>query len=463
MGNYVNKFFTYNTESRSNEIEKEEMKAPTSTNKLSVDEDMQTPPIIHKTLLMDPRSVTNGISRTPIEINTPSTPIGLSRKILSIPKHLQSKPYLETDIDKIMLCLTPKKCVMPNVIEIPKQQDKGGQTHLTPINSKKIISAIEKERYEILGLDPRSPAADFDRTPILMPKSIERLRARSRECLHRRGSYDTDIFYPKFVYCEMSSQFNVTEVQALPDLTTSVAKSLNLISDCHDKSSEPESPCSSQSSRTECTSEIGNNELEDQDEFQNISEQDNSNDILAERDTEQKKMCATDNDIIKVWRDSILLENPQKSEINESNNTEDVEKNISQIAKEEVIITFDDSIVKDTLSLKLANSESEKTRVNTITKKKISKLEGRTAADEKKLFHSNEKNGSEFTKVRTPFGNRSNNGQMQTFSTNSPQQVFKNKGITPKMLQENTPPHKKYVAKAKLSGIQWDSDSTVII
>lgn len=68
MGNYVNKFFTYNTESHNNEIEKEEIKVPTSTDKVSVDEDMQTPPIIHKTLLTDPRSVTNGINRTPIEV-----------------------------------------------------------------------------------------------------------------------------------------------------------------------------------------------------------------------------------------------------------------------------------------------------------------------------------------------------------------------------------------------------------
>lgn len=52
---------------------------------------------------------------------------------------------------------------------------------------------------------------------------------------------------------------------------------------------------------------------------------------------------------------------------------------------------------------------------------------------------------------------------MQTLLTKSPQQIFRNKGITPKMLQENTPPHKKYVAKSKLSGMQWDPDSTVVI
>lgn len=50
-----------------------------------------------------------------------NTPVGLNKKIISaIPKHLQNKSYLETDIDKIMLCLTPKKHLVPKLIEVPK-------------------------------------------------------------------------------------------------------------------------------------------------------------------------------------------------------------------------------------------------------------------------------------------------------------------------------------------------------
>ena len=91
-----------------------------------------------------------------------------------------------------------------------------------------------------------------------MPKSIERLRARSQKCLHRHGSYSTDIFCQKFSYCELSSQFNITEIQALPDLTTSETESLNpVIKNDDDKSSESKSSCSSYSSETECTSAIG--------------------------------------------------------------------------------------------------------------------------------------------------------------------------------------------------------------
>lgn len=90
-----------------------------------------------------------------------------------------------------------------------------------------------------------------------MPKSIERLRARSQECLHRQGSYDTDIFYPKFSYCEMSSQFNVTEVQVLADLDTSVNSLHSVITDSDDKLNEPKSSYSNDSLKTNFISEIG--------------------------------------------------------------------------------------------------------------------------------------------------------------------------------------------------------------
>lgn len=51
------------------------------------------------------------------------TPLGTNKKMISaMPKHLQTKQYLETDIDKIMLCLTPIKHCMPKVIDIPKVQ-----------------------------------------------------------------------------------------------------------------------------------------------------------------------------------------------------------------------------------------------------------------------------------------------------------------------------------------------------
>ncbi|XP_012166261.1 uncharacterized protein LOC100647341 isoform X2 [Bombus terrestris] len=468
MGNYVNKFFPRNTEAYNNKMEKEEIRCPSSTDEVTLEKDiMETPPIVRKTLI-DPRSITSGINRTPIEVNC--TPLGTNKKMISaIPKHLQTKRYLETDIDKIMLCLTPVKHFMPKAIDIPKVQlptteDKGADIPLTPttsnLNNEKVITDIEKERFNILGLDPRSPAANFDRTPILMPKSIKRLRARSQEFLHRAGSYDTDIFYPKFSYCETSSQFNVTEVQALPSLTATDVKSLNsVINDCDNKSKSPELLYSSHSSGNESTSAIAKEELEDQNEFQRISGQNKFNGVCVKKDIEEKKTCVTSNDIIKVWRDSLILDESQALETSELDNVQIIEEKIAQVSKEEVIITFDDDNIA-----KLANFESEKTKIDTIRKKKKNlKSEVKIPIDEKKFSNSINKDGSESTKIRTPLGNRSNNGQVQTLLIKSPQQVFRNKGIASKILQENTPPHKKHITKSKLGGIQWDPDSTVII
>ena len=469
MGNYVNKFFPRNTEAYNDKMEKEEIRCPSSTDEVTLEKDiMETPPIVRKTLI-DPRSITSGINRTPIEVNC--TPLGTNKKMISaIPKHLQTKRYLETDIDKIMLCLTPVKHFMPKAIDIPKVQlptmeDKGADIPLTPttsnLNNEKVITDIEKERFNILGLDPRSPAANFDRTPILMPKSIKRLRARSQEFLHRAGSYDTDIFYPKFSYCETSSQFNVTEVQALPSLTATDVKSLNsVINDCDNKSKSPELLYSSHSSGNESTSAIAKEELEDQNEFQRISGQNKFNGVCVKKDIEEKKTCVTSNDIIKVWRDSLILDESQALETSALDNVQIIEEKIAQVSKEEVIITFDDDNIA-----KLANFESEKTKIDTIRKKKKKNLksEVKIPIDEKKFSNSINKDGSESTKIRTPLGNRSNNGQVQTLLIKSPQQVFRNKGIASKILQENTPPHKKHITKSKLGGIQWDPDSTVII
>ncbi|KOC61823.1 hypothetical protein WH47_06161 [Habropoda laboriosa] len=279
-----------------------------------------------------------------------------------------------------------------------EEQNKS-EVFLTPtvndIVNKKLLTAISKDLYDILGLDPRSLAADFDRTPILGPKSMERLRARSQENLHRRGSYDTDVYYPRFSYCEISSQFNVTEIQALPDLTTCAINNLDLVKDdCNDKCSEYES-CSSHSSRSENVSE-NDKELEEEGEIQVIADQDNYNDTCV-------------NDVIKVWRDSLELNEPQESETCESDDIQTMEERISHILKEEIILTLDDSIDKNILSGKLPKFESDKTKVDTVgNKKKILKLE--------KIM------------IRTLLGNRSNNGQMQTLLANSPQQMFRNKG-----------------------------------
>lgn len=86
----------------------------------------------------------------------------------------------------------------------------------------------------------------------------------------------------------------------------------------------------------------------------------------------------------------------EESELNESDNVETTEK-MSQINKEEVIITFDNDNIKDLIP-KLINSENEKTKIDTIKKKKkIVKSEIKVTTDEKKSFI--DKNENESIKV----------------------------------------------------------------
>ncbi|XP_076681699.1 uncharacterized protein LOC143375927 isoform X2 [Andrena cerasifolii] len=446
MGNYFTKFFCQN-----NKIEKDEGNKEPSTDEATVEGAMCTPPVIHKTLPIDPRSVTSGIDRTPIEVD--STPFGLDKRAISaIPRHLRMKPYLETDLDRVMLCLSPRKCEPRKgdtvKLEFLNVQNLDSDMELTPtadkIIYKKGITSIEKERLAILGLDPRSPAADFHRTPLLKPKSIERLRARSQECLYRRGSYEADVSYSRFSYCEMSSQFTVPEIQALPDLAACAPKSSDLDDDFDDRSGESDSSISSQSSGTETIS-ASEERLDNESHYETCLGDSSCSEVLIIEDAQPKEAPAVDNDTIKVWRDSSVLEdNPSETESTDSDEIQIIHEKILEVLQE----------VK-------CQSDIKNAEVTGMRKRAI-KSEIKIVADEKKIFNSSDKNRNEPAKIRTPLGNRSNNGHVRSVLAKSPQQI-RNKSIMPKMLQENTPPRTKYSAKSKSSDIQWDPDSTVII
>jgi len=75
----------------------------------------------------------------------------------------------------------------------------------------------------ILELDPRSPATDFDRTPILMPKSLALIKARSQENLNFRGSYKT--YNPKNSYQKIDTSLNISKIR----LSDTVSKSLKTL------------------------------------------------------------------------------------------------------------------------------------------------------------------------------------------------------------------------------------------
>lgn len=87
----------------------------------------------------------------------------------------------------------------------------------------------------------------------------------------------------------------------------------------------------------------------------------------------------------------------EESELSESDNVQEVTEKMSQINKEEVIIIFDNDNTKDLIP-KLINSENEKTKIDTIKKKKkIIKSEIKVTTDEKKSFI--DKNENESIKV----------------------------------------------------------------
>ncbi|KAG7197198.1 hypothetical protein KM043_007276 [Ampulex compressa] len=464
MGNYVYKYLLHDDEDEKNDAT---IQSPMEN--FSTDSNMCTPNMTERKLRPDPRSVTAGIDRTPIEVN--STPVGISKRISAIPKYLQTKKYLETDMDVIMPPLTPRKRVP---VPTPNEENKSPAINVTKY--PKTITDVHKERYEILGLDPRSPAADFDRTPILMPRSLASMRARSQESLHRRGSYEADIFSPRYSYCEVASSFNIPIIQALPDLASNVIKSLNIMDTVVDqKSNESGSSRSDSSSSIETISDsdevtvIKNLEAEFTKPNIPISSEEmcdieNKIAALCKQNTHNFSPDQT-NDKIKIWRDSMLSEDLKESKHAEDKYSDSQQK-IPQNSKEEIIILFDDDNVTKPQQFALNTIKSESNKQRKVEeqkrKKKHFKAEMKIAVNDNKVSSPENKVGGEILKVRTPLGNRSN-GRVQGISAKSPQQVLWNKSINTKVQQENTPPHKRCIAKSKLSGIHWDPDSTFII
>lgn len=242
----------------------------------------------------------------------------------------------------------------------------GVQDYLTPnINNKnrtKEFTPIDKERYNVLGIDPRSPAADFDRTPILLPKSLAKLKARSHENLNRRGSYDTDMYNPKVLYQQNSTAHSIPKIH--PDTTSKHSKILHI-----KKCEEPNVSSAHQSdfdSTTVSESEIEvtvikNMKLKNTEknlissqqtipinkEEDNVNRQDDCEDIeydiktmhildMSSSRCEQNRQDHSD--VIKVWQDPSSEESGSGKE--EKENVEQLLQRTSP--REDIIITFDE-------------------------------------------------------------------------------------------------------------------------
>ncbi|XP_012223348.1 uncharacterized protein [Linepithema humile] len=469
MGNYASKLFHNENQKGSNEIR-------ITQQVIIQDNSMCTSILPERKVLIDPRSISAGITRTPIEVKC--TPVGVIKKAPSaIPKYLQKKQFLETDIDVVMPPLTPKKH-SPKLTDIcqSSESDKS-QNYSTPDvsvlkNSKPIQTSIE--RYQILGLDPRSPAADFDRTPILIPKSFASMKTRSQENLSRRGSYEMDIYNPRNSYQNINTSFSIPEIQSLSDVTSEglegwkkldtekpndshisnlcQANSYSSTSESEKEVTVVKNPKFENAKEKPLTSEqtIVNNEKEDEDDADKL---DDCKDI----DHSTKIIQINDNKI-KVWHDS-------EENVSDKQQEKDfVEKLLQRKTslREDVIITFDECMTNTSLFKTTKVKGDCQTKEDAEGKKKKSiKVDVKSVSCERKTFTPENKH--ETLKNRTPLGNRSNDGQIQKIPSKSPQlQLLRNKTASTRIEQENTPPCKKYNAKGKCE-IQWDPNSTVFI
>ncbi|XP_032672926.1 uncharacterized protein LOC116844904 [Odontomachus brunneus] len=480
MGNYMNKLLFHADENR-----KENETQTLEQQQITKEDDKLCTPCSEGKLLADPRSASLEIKRTPILVD--NTPVGVNKRVLNaIPKHLQTKQYLETNLDLIMPPWSPKKHFMAKWATDNQSQELEKEQNSSTLDTNvaktpKNLTLIEKERYRILGLDPRSPAADFSRTPILVPKSLALLKARSQDNLNRKGSYETDVYNPRNSWQETSISLDNTEMQLLPDIASKRLKELDSktqtelnILDIHE--SDSDNSDSNVFVNEEDVTVIKNTNIKmtnnrslvtDKWTFTEIDKQEDSkdkqNDYKDVIEQNMRSMQIKEDNKIKIWHDSSVSEKNVPSEIEQKEIQENIE---GELFREEILkenIMHDEYLVNSispSKFIKIENIQKKEDVGGDI--KKIPKTDAKLKSDEKKIYSPDSKYCNEVPKNRTPLGNRSNNGITQGIPAKSPQQLLKNKTLITKVQQENTPPYKSYNAKTK-NGIQWDPNSSIII
>ncbi|KAK2584533.1 hypothetical protein KPH14_006902 [Odynerus spinipes] len=402
-------------------------------------------PLTMRRKLIDPRSITAEIPRTPIEVNNTASK-NTNVAISAIPKHLQVKPYLETYFGASLSPLTSNKYCDPRVSDVDQPKTPTLVENLTPCktpisglkNNKRVLSSTNLAYYTTLGLDPRSPTVDFDRTPILIPRTTRYQKSISNDNLQENNKTDN---CPKFMYCETTS-FHTPEILALVDETFEALKSLEL-------------------NKCDNIESVDKSELCTKDDINCVSIEQSNGD-----NTSNKKNLPNENttNAIKIWRDSILLEDLDESESTEYSDQENDEEKYPRLSKEEIEIIFDDDPIKESTPIsEKPKTEIDNKNVHDTLENKI-KIKTSATVTSGKAFapYNSNINDTPITK-RTPLRNRCNNAQLDAILTKSPQHVLQNKNLSAIIQQENTPPHKRCHAKSKVKGIQWDVNSTVII
>lgn len=434
------------------------------------DNSICTPTLSDKRMLCDPRSISAEIARTPIEVKCSPESTLIKRAPTAIPKYLQKKKYLETDMDIVMPPLSPKKHFVPKLIDSDERSDSDrAEAYFTPnvnvIRGEKTITPIDKERYIILGLDPRSPAADFNRTPILMPKSLALIKARSQEMLNRKGSYESDIYNPMNLsrgICTPQKSLSIPKIQLSLDTDSETLKLLDM-----EQQNKSDILCASQQSDSDssvfeseeevtviknpkCKNEMEESLISDE-QIVTINKEKNKDNI-------DKDSCKDiEHDIKEMYiKDDNKIEVNDSSEENKTGKKEEniVEKLRKKGPREDIIIMFDECATIST-SPKPIKIEEDDQNGKIVGKKKSTKIHAKVTPNEKKIFTPENK----ILKNRTPFANRSNNDQVQRI--NSPQYFSRNK-IVSETEQENTLPCKIRNAKTK-NGHNWDPNTTVFI
>ncbi|KAF7994696.1 hypothetical protein HCN44_004168 [Aphidius gifuensis] len=449
MGNYTSKIFSYNGDKSD---DSSRIEANLQDDKL-IKNQMCTPVNQSKKIMIDPRSASSGIARTPIESST--TPVVPRYVAKALPKHLHTKKYLETDFDNIESSPVTRTIPDPRSPNIDQQR--------TPIVVKPVTNYISpivivKEGSneltpDLKTIDPRSPAIAFDRTPILKSNTFDYLSSDKHETSIDLKNINSNI---TMSYCETKDEMNISEIQALPEINTK--KPVNLVdrlnvSDIVDNTSQInnnscDSICSDDSIYEEQITVIPNLKSSKKDPMidDTIDEESLDNKLKEKEDvTKDVKVAEEIVGKIRVWRDST---SPQPTEIIPS----EAIKN-----SQEIIIEFDDNSIlsstkTDVTKLSIAEDNINNQIVKT-HKVKSSKKDIKTIIDDIK---------DEAPKCRTPLGNRSNNTKSIELGK-SPHQFLRNKALSNHQ-QENTPPNaKRFRGKNSTNATTWDPDMSIII
>lgn len=269
-----------------------------------------------------------------------------------------------------------------------------------------------------MGLDPRSPAADFDRTPILIPKSLALIKARSQEVLSRRGSYELDVYNPTNLHKKIST--SIPKIQLLPDRASETPETLDMEeqnesnvlytsqqSDSDTSVFEEEEVtviknprCKNEMEKSSISNEqtVATDEEKDKD---NINMKDDCKDIENDMKT---IIIKDDTNDIEIWYNSVEDSVSFKEDITGKKEKENIVEKLLQrkSPREDIIITFDECATTST-SLKPVKTEENYCQKNgdiAGRKKKSTNIDATVMSNEKKIFNPEKKiHGAEVLKV----------------------------------------------------------------